>query len=133
MSESGFDPSDIRLDAGLGLRLERADETGAVLRFDPTALASVDADIDFLHGGALATCVDSAAWYAVDAARPAAGWLVTDMRLDFLRLARVEPHLVRATVQRAGRTLAVVDVEIAPENQPGRPVALGRVSLLGRG
>jgi uncharacterized protein (TIGR00369 family) len=133
VGESGFDPSEVRLDAGLGLRLERADETGAVLRFDPTSLASVDADIVYLHGGALATCVDSAAWYAVDAARPDADWLVTDLRLDFLRLARVEPHVVRATVQRAGRTLAVVDVEIAPESEPGLPVALGRVSLLGRG
>ena len=118
------------LDAAIGLTLEHASDGVAVLRLDPTpvAVAEIAGDIVLLHGGALATCVDSAAWYAADSVSPGA-WVVSTLSLTFLRAARVEPHTVRATCRKAGRTLAVADVEIAAVSDPSRVVALGRATL----
>jgi len=106
-----------------------ADDGTALLLLEPGEAAVVaDEERPFLHGGALATCVDTAAWYAADSASPG-GWVVSSLALDCLRLARPEPHVVRATCRKAGRTLAVADVEIAVEADPARVVALGRVTL----
>lgn len=117
------------LDDGLGLVLESAAGGVAELRLDPTPLAVFDLDgMPFLHGGALATCVDTAAWYAADSASPGP-WLVSSFAIDFLRPAPADPHRVRATCRRAGRSLARVDVEIASSSEPDRLVALGRVTL----
>lgn len=122
-------PTESPLDDAIGLRLESAANGVALLRLDATAVAvAEDAGTAFLHGGALATCVDTAAWYAADSAAPGS-WVVSSLGLDCLRLARPEPHVVRATCRRAGRTLAVVDVEIASDAAPDRIVALGRVTL----
>ena len=120
------------LDDAVGLTLVSADGGTALLRLEPGEAAVVaDEEQPFLHGGALATCVDTAAWYAADSASPG-GWVVSSLSLDCLRLARPEPHLVRATCRRAGRLLAVCDVEIAVEADPERPVALGRATLARR-
>jgi uncharacterized protein (TIGR00369 family) len=125
MSPSAESP----LDTALGLALEAASEGVAVLRLEPGPVAVAgDEGVTFLHGGALATCVDTAAWYAVDSASPGA-WVVSSLQLDCLRLARPEPHVVRATCRRAGRTLAVADVEITAAGGASRVVALGRVTL----
>ncbi|MEO8329251.1 MAG: PaaI family thioesterase [Candidatus Nanopelagicales bacterium] len=117
------------LDAHLGLT--RAVDEGAwtVLRLDPTAVAVGSSDpVVYLHGGALATCIDTASWEAV--VRDHEGnWVVADMRIDFVRLARNEPHQVRALIRKVGRNQAVVDVEVASGDDPSRVVALGRVSL----
>jgi acyl-coenzyme A thioesterase PaaI-like protein len=51
------------------------------------------------------------------------------MRCDFLRMAVREPHRVEGRCVRAGRTLAVADVQIAPWDRPERAVALGRAQL----
>ncbi len=118
-----------RLDAAIGLTLEGAEGGVATLRLNPGEASVVeDEDQTYLHGGALATCIDSAAWYA---AVSAAGgdWVVASLALEALRLARPEPHRVMARCVRAGRTRAVVDVEIASEADPERIVTIGRVSL----
>jgi acyl-coenzyme A thioesterase PaaI-like protein len=118
-----------KLDGGIGLTLESAEEGIATLRIDPAELAIVVEDErSYLHGGTLATCVDTAAWYAAASASPA-DWLVASLQLEALRLARPEPHRVIARCIRAGRTRAVVDVEIASEVDPERIVSVGRVSL----
>jgi uncharacterized protein (TIGR00369 family) len=117
------------LDAALGLTLEAAADGVARLRLEPGPEAVVDDPAPYLHGGALATCVDTAAWYAAASAAPGE-WLVSSLALDALRLARPEPHAVVARCRRAGRTLAVVDVEIAPVSEPGRLVAVGRATLV---
>ncbi len=121
------------LDAAVGLIVLESGPAGALLRLEPTPIAAVDGEPAFIHGGVLATCVDTGAWAAIDGQRPGENWVVTDLRLDCLRLGKLEPHLVRSHVRRAGRRLAVVDVEICPEAEPERPVALGRVSLLAVG
>jgi uncharacterized protein (TIGR00369 family) len=119
------------LDAGLGLSLHGFEDGAAILRLEPPALAVVvggDAGPDYLHGGALATCVDTAAWYAVVNGREG-DWVMADMRCDFVRMAAQEAHRVEARCLRAGRMLATVDVQIAPWDRPDRAVALGRAQL----
>ena len=120
-----------KLDGALGLTLEGAEDGVASLRLDPGDAAIVEEDErTYLHGGTLATCIDTAAWYAAASASSSDDWLVTGLQLEALRLARPEPHSVIARCLRAGRTRAVVDVEIASDTDPGRVVAVGRVSLL---
>jgi uncharacterized protein (TIGR00369 family) len=121
-----------RLDRVIGLSLERGEDGVVELRLDPGEAAVVaEGDLTYLHGGAIATCVDTAAWYAAESAAPSDGaeWVVAGLSFEGLRLARPEPHRVRARCLRAGRNRAVVDVEIAAESDPDRPCAVGRASL----
>lgn len=74
------------------------------------------------HGGAIATLVDSAATFAcslhLGRAVPTMG-----LTLDYLRPAIGNLLEARATVRRAGRTAAIIDVEV---HAGGHLVALGR-------
>jgi uncharacterized protein (TIGR00369 family) len=117
------------LDAAIGLAYVGTEGDSVVFRFDPEPIAiGATEPVVYLHGGALATCVDTAAYEAV--ARTVPGdWVAVDIRVDFLRLAGTEPHRVVARCLRAGRRLAVADVEIAPWDDPGRLVALGRAQF----
>jgi acyl-coenzyme A thioesterase PaaI-like protein len=118
-----------KLDRALELTLEGAADGVATLRLGPGELAVVEEEErEYLHGGALATCVDTAAWYAATSASDG-DWLVVSLQLEALRIAGSEPHTVTGRCIRAGRTRAVVDVEIAPEADPERTVAVGRASL----
>ena len=118
-----------KLDGAIGLTLESAEDGVVTLRLEPGAVGIVEEDgRTYLHGGTLATCVDTAAWYAAASASEG-DWLVTGLQLEALRLARSEAHRVIARCVRAGRTRAVVDVEIASEVDPERIVAVGRASL----
>ena len=117
------------LDAALGLTRAPDDGNAAVLRLDPTAVAVGATDpVTYLHGGVLATCIDTAAWEAVVRISDDA-WVVADMRIDFVRLARNEAHRVSAVARKIGRAQAVADVEITAWGDPSRLVALGRVML----
>jgi uncharacterized protein (TIGR00369 family) len=117
------------LDAALGLTRLTDDGDWAVLRLEPTTMAvGATEPLAYLHGGALAACVDTAAWEAVVRDREGS-WVVSDLRMDFVRLARDETHRVRARVRRAGRRQAVVDVEITGGDDGERLVTLGRVTL----
>jgi uncharacterized protein (TIGR00369 family) len=119
-----------KLDESLGLTLVGTENEVATLRLEPREVGVVEEDErSYLHGGTLATCVDTAAWYAAASASQSEDWLVVGLQLEALRLARHEPHLVTARCIRAGRTRAVVDVEIASEPDPSRIVAVGRASL----
>ena len=118
-----------KLDGAIGLTLESAEDGVVTLRLEPGAVGIVEEDErTYLHGGTLATCVDTAAWYAAASASEG-DWLVTGLQLEALRLARSEAHRVIARCVRAGRTRAVVDVEIASDVDPERVVAVGRASL----
>ncbi|MFL6069739.1 MAG: PaaI family thioesterase [Actinomycetes bacterium] len=117
------------LDAALGLTRDLDDGDWAVLRFEPSDLAiGATEPVTYLHGGALATCIDTAAWEAIVRVSTDA-WVVADMRIDFMKLARNETHRVRSTARKIGRGQAVADVEIASWDDPSRVVALGRVML----
>jgi uncharacterized protein (TIGR00369 family) len=117
------------LDAALGLTRVADEGDAAVLRLDPAPVAvGATEPVTYLHGGALATCIDTAAWEAVVRVSDDA-WVVADIRIDFVRLARHEVHRVRATARKIGRAQAVADVEISAWDEPTRLVALGRVLL----
>ncbi len=121
-----------QLDAAIGLAAVELLDDGVVLRFDPTPTASFEVGANtYLHGGALAVCVDTAGWYAVYHASPG-DWVAVDLRCDFLRLAGPAPYRVLARCLRAGRMLAVADVEIGPWNDPDRLVAVGRAQFARR-
>ena len=120
------------LDAAIGLVAVELLPDAVVLRLDPSATALVDEGTGtFIHGGALATCVDTAGWYAVTHASPGA-WIAVDLRCDFLRFGESAPYRVVGRCLRAGRTLAVADVEIAPWDDPGRLIAVGRAQFARR-
>lgn len=116
------------LDAAVGLTVVELLDDAVLLRLDPTATAiGTDEPRPLLHGGALATCVDTAGWYAVAQRSPGA-WVAVDLRCDFLRPAEAMPHRVLARCLRAGRTLATADVEIALWHDPTTLVAVGRAT-----
>ena len=118
------------LDASIGLVAVELLADAVVLRLDPTAAAAGGEEPrPFLHGGTLATCVDTAGWYAVAHASPG-DWVAVDLRCDFLHIAALVPHRVVGRCLRAGRTLAIADVEIAPWHDPGRTVAVGRAQYI---
>lgn len=118
-----------RLDETLGLTRADDESDWIVLRFEPSDIAvGATEPVTYLHGGAIATCVDTAAWEALSRDH-GPSWVVADMRIDFVRLAGQETLKVRAQARKVGRRQAVADVEIAPWDQPERIVALGRVLL----
>src|SRR5256885_10960057 len=96
-----------KLDAAIGLTLESAEDGVVTLRLEPGAVGVVEEDErTYLHGGMLATCVDTAAWDAAASASEG-DWLVTGLQLEALRLPRSEaPPVVRRCV-RARATPAV--------------------------
>jgi acyl-coenzyme A thioesterase PaaI-like protein len=64
-----------KLDGAIGLTLESAEDGVVTLRLEPGAVGVVEEDeCTYLHGGTLATCVDTAAWYAAASASEATGW-----------------------------------------------------------
>ena len=114
-------------DAALGLTVVELLEDAVILRLDPgESTLGGDEPRPFLHGGALATCVDTAGWYAIEHASPGGGWLAVDLRCDFLRLAAPVPHRVEARCLAAGRTLGTADVDIRAWDEPDRLIAVGR-------
>jgi uncharacterized protein (TIGR00369 family) len=79
-----------------------------------------------LHGGAIATLVDTVACMAL-AQRGGYPPPTVNFRVDFLRPAQSSKLRAIANVRRAGRSLGVVDVDVVDET--GEPVALGRVTF----
>ncbi|MGI9116282.1 MAG: PaaI family thioesterase [Gaiellales bacterium] len=120
------------LDRAIGLSYVDTDGDEVVLRLDPTETALGYEDPPMLHGGTLATLVDTAGWYAVMHAAPAT-WVAVDLRSDFLRMADLSALRVTARCLRAGRTLAVCDVRVAPWDAPERTTSVGRIQFIRTG
>ena len=118
------------LDAAIGLTAIELNDDHVVLRLDPPTVAlGGEMPAPFLHGGTLATCVDTAGWYAVAHASPGE-WVAVDLRCDFLRLAGLIPHRVVGRCLNAGRTLATADVEVTAWDEPDRLIAVGRARFM---
>lgn len=77
---------------------------------------------DWVHGGVIASLIDIAANAAV-ASLVGHGVPTVDLRVDYLRPSRGS-LTARAKTLKAGRTLAVADVEV--EDGTGRVTAVGR-------
>ena len=83
---------------------------------------------EYLHGGALATCVDTAAWYAVVHEREG-DWVMVDLRCDFLRMAAARAAPRRGALPARRADARARRRAIAPWDQPERAVAVGRAQL----
>jgi len=75
------------------------------------------------HGGAIASLIDLAGDYAV-VMKVGAGVPTVNFRTDFLRPAMNTDLIATAQVRRAGRTIAVVDIDVHDEEK--RLIAIGR-------
>ena len=75
------------------------------------------------HGGPLAGLIDTAGDFAVALGLGAVVPTI-NFRVDYLRPATTRLLTATATVRRAGRTVAVVDIDV--EDAEGRLVAVGR-------
>jgi uncharacterized protein (TIGR00369 family) len=112
--------------AHLGLRLESigTDEATLVLPFRPE-LATMD---DVVHGGAIASLIDTAGMAAswADDAEPdsLAGSTVT-LNVNYLTAARGQDLTARAAVTRRGRNMVFSEVRVTEPS--GRLVATGSV------
>jgi len=78
------------------------------------------------HGGVISAFIDLVGHAAV-AARLGHGVPTINLRIDYLRMASGGDLTGIGRVVRAGRTIAVVDVEVADAG--GRLVALGRATF----
>src|SRR5690349_14732088 len=75
------------------------------------------------HGGAIAGLIDTAGDAAVALGLGAVVPTI-NFRVDYLRPATTRHLTATATVRRAGRTVAIVDIDV--EDAEGRLVAVGR-------
>lgn len=75
------------------------------------------------HGGAIASLIDLAGDYAI-VMKVGAGVPTVNFRTDFLRPAINTDLIATAQVRRAGRTIAVVDIDVHDEEK--RLIAIGR-------
>lgn len=78
------------------------------------------------HGGAIAALIDTAATFAL-VGRLAKAVPTVDLRTDFLRPAMGASLLAEARIQRAGKSVAIVDVTVMDETN--KTIALGRGSF----
>jgi uncharacterized protein (TIGR00369 family) len=111
----------------LGMRLTELDQDRAelVLPFSEDVVTIGDV----VHGGAIATLVDTAGMAAAwaDSAEPgsAAGSTI-GMSVDYVAAARSEDLTARATVIRRGQSLCFCEVDVTGES--GQVVAKGLVT-----
>ncbi|NKB60088.1 MAG: hotdog fold thioesterase [Alphaproteobacteria bacterium] len=75
------------------------------------------------HGGAIASLIDTAGDYAV-VMKTGAGVPTVNFRTDYLRPASNTELIATAQVRRAGRSIAVVDIDV--HDEAGKLVAVGR-------
>ena len=76
------------------------------------------------HGGVIATVIDVAGDFAVAIKCAGAGVPTINLSIDYLRSAGATDLVIHARVRRAGRTIAVVDIDV--EEPGGRLIAVGR-------
>jgi uncharacterized protein (TIGR00369 family) len=80
-----------------------------------------------IHGGAIATLIDTAAGFAVwTRIEPDDRLSTVDLRIDYVTHGRPEALLAEATVIRLGNRLATVDVRSYQPSDEKRTVATGK-------
>jgi uncharacterized protein (TIGR00369 family) len=94
-----------------------------VLRLPFVADLTRQAEGDQVHGGPIASVIDTAGTFAV-AAMVGHGVPTMNLRIDYLRPAVASDLVATATVRRQGRTTAVCDIDLRDDQD--RLVAVGR-------
>ncbi len=78
------------------------------------------------HGGVIATLIDVAGDFAVAIKCDTGGVPTINLAVDYLRMAGDVDLVAKARVRRAGRTIAVADIDV--ETDDGRLIAVGRAT-----
>ncbi len=78
------------------------------------------------HGGVIATLIDVAGDFAVAIKCDTGGVPTINLAVDYLRMAGDVDLVAKARVRRAGRTIAVADIDV--ETDDGRLIAVGRAA-----
>ena len=121
----------------LGLKIERLNSNGVMLRFKMAQKYVGNPVKQVLHGGVTSSLLDvaggvAAGFYAfmrldehtLESLMEPIGRLGTiDLRVDFLRPGAGQEFVASATVMRAGRTVAVTRMEL--HNEEGVLIAVG--------
>jgi uncharacterized protein (TIGR00369 family) len=109
----------------MGIRVESMDtaQDRIVVRMPMRPEFERRAGTGQFHGGAIASLIDLAGDYAV-VMKVGAGVPTVNFRTDFLRPAMNTDLIATAQVRRAGRTIAVVDIDVHDEEK--RLIAVGR-------
>jgi len=94
-----------------------------VLRLPFVADLTRQAEGDQVHGGPIASVIDTAGTFAV-AAMVGHGVPTMNLRIDYLRPAVASDLVATAIVRRQGRTTAVCDIDLRDDQD--RLVAVGR-------
>jgi uncharacterized protein (TIGR00369 family) len=110
----------------LGLELVEWEVGRVTFEFVPPASTRADGN-GGVHGGALATAIDTAATFAVISSLGHDASTV-DLRLDYLRPALDRSFVVEGTTSRAGKRLAWADAALSTLD--GRLVACGRGTFI---
>jgi uncharacterized protein (TIGR00369 family) len=104
------------LDAGpvhraLGLRVARSGDGDVVLRAEAGAEHLGEDGADFLHGGVVATVLDTAATFALIGAT-GTDWSTVDLRVDYLRPAPAGQLEARGSTLHIGARLGRATAEL---------------------
>lgn len=76
------------------------------------------------HGGVIATLIDVAGDFVTAIKNNSGGVPTINLAIDYLRSTDETDLIAHARVRRAGRTIAVVDIDV--EEQGGKLIAVGR-------
>ena len=109
----------------LGLEMVRVSPGEVVIRmpFREDLLAGDDEMGQYVHGGAIASLIDSAGDFAIIAA-VGRDVPTIDLRVDYLRTAPKGALTATGRAIKAGRSLGVADIEVVGED--GTVIAVGR-------
>jgi uncharacterized protein (TIGR00369 family) len=109
----------------LGLEMVRVSPGEVVIRmpFREDLLAGDDEMGQYVHGGAIASLIDSAGDFAIIAA-VGRDVPTIDLRVDYLRPAPKGALTATGRAIKAGRSLGVADIEVVGED--GTVIAVGR-------
>jgi uncharacterized protein (TIGR00369 family) len=98
------------LHRGLGVAVQALEDGVRLAGEIPDTWARAD-DMPYLHGGTVATLLDSAATFALIAVTQKL-WATVDMRVDYLRPVPLGPVEARGTVVRAGSSIGRARAEL---------------------
>jgi uncharacterized protein (TIGR00369 family) len=111
----------------LGLILESSDEAGVVIRMTARPEVQGSPSTRALHGGVVASLIDTAASYAV-MARTGRSIATVDMRVDYHRPGTADAYRIEGSIVRIGRTFATSDARMFDDK--GNLIASGRTLLM---
>jgi uncharacterized protein (TIGR00369 family) len=99
------------LHRALGLRVASVGDAGVVLRAEAGPAHLVEDGAGYLHGGVVATVLDSAATFALIAAT-GTDWSTVDLRVDYLRPVPAGVLEIRGSAVQIGRRLGRARAEV---------------------